>query len=97
MNSSGDITMWVVPSWYGLFRRSTTSPLRSRLSRPLAAVGRCGRPRDGAAQLFGLATLIGLATQPRMQAEALGIGAQGSHRCYDEPTAVSLLRALAVR
>ena len=40
MNSSGDITTWVVPSLYELFRRSTTSPVRLRLSRPLAIAGR---------------------------------------------------------
>ncbi len=40
MNSSGDMTMWVVPSRYGLFSCSTTSPARLRLSRSLARAGR---------------------------------------------------------
>ena len=40
MNSSGDITMWVVPSCQADFRRSTTLPVRFNCSRSLAIAGR---------------------------------------------------------
>ena len=40
MNSSGDMTIWVVPSLNALFSCNTTWPARLRLSRSLAIAGR---------------------------------------------------------
>jgi hypothetical protein len=73
MNSSGDITMCVVPSRQGPFSLSTTWPGALHCTR--SSVLR--RARDVAAQLLQPPVLVDAAAHCRVQAETLLVGAQG--------------------
>ena len=72
MNSSGSMTIWVVPSLYGLF--SLQHDLAGAITfEPFVGDG---RPRDIAAELLEFQTLIGAPAQRRMEAKAVRVGTQ---------------------
>ena len=72
MNSSGDITMCVVPSRHAVFSLSTTCPALLHCTRS-SVLRRAG---DVAAKLLQPLALVGAAAYRGVQAEALHIGTQ---------------------
>ena len=72
MNSSGDITRWVVPSRQGVLSSSTTCPAALVCMR---LVGQ-SPVRDVAAQLLQRLAVFGAAARGGVQAESVDVGAQ---------------------
>ena len=71
MNSSGDMTIWVVPSLNALFSCNTTWPARLHFE-PFVGDRRAG---DIAAQVLQFLALIGGPAHRRMEAKAVEFGA----------------------